>query len=647
MLRCKCGFACGTEAALQRHCQKFEGTSTAAHHDAPAKPAARDRPRRSLSPAPVRVSSCEFPGSRSHSPPPVRASSLKSSKKTKPDLLRIWGRLDTSDSQTLTVEEVLKQTRILESECPELINRFEEVAKHGKITKQAFLNFYLGRSSSSSPAPPAVDAEVDLVQLRKMFDEIVAGPGMEIRLADILRHKSLVKSVCPALIDQFSKIDLDSSATISWDELQAFMTGTEGWLEYQFRNVIGLELLKQQIRQFYRSIVLDRRRRDAGHDVKPEGKYHMIFQGNPGTGKTSLARIVSQLLHRIGITQSDVLVEVQRDKLVAEYVGQTGPKTQKAINEAKCGVLFIDEAYRLSQESGKNDFGKEAIEQLMAAMNDPPGKAPIMVFAGYPDDMDAFMKANSGLYRRIAYTFDFSDYSPQELAQMLDGIVKAAGFRLHPQLTDNEFCRLSGLIESHTRPEARELMNGGICERIFSFAKQGLDAREALEAHTALPSMELLEADIIEACGRIPPPPSREGIAATGVDQSRLTRAELRAKSAEVEVVRLRRELAALNRPSSLKTANFEDTDGIYFLPEDEYEVRRCCAYSCGCLRFFACKCCHGLLFCLRRLFVCICGFLFRVLSCARLKQPSTPVLPKSPTSSKSTVMGLSKSLDD
>merc|ERR1712232_955126 len=103
---------------------------------------------------------------------------------------------------------------------------------------------------------------------------------------------------------------------------------------------------------------------------------HMVFRGNPGTGKTSMGRLMAKLLCRVGLLPSAELREVQRPDLVAEYVGQTGPKTRKIIEESKNGVLFIDEAYRLSA-GGKNDFGREAIEELMASMNDPPGKAPI------------------------------------------------------------------------------------------------------------------------------------------------------------------------------------------------------------------------------------------------------------------------------
>ena len=380
---------------------------------------------------------------------------------------------------------------------------------------------------------------------------------------------------------------------MTWAELEVFAGGTGEWLEYQLDQVIGLELLKQQIRQFHHSIVMDQKRRETGHNVKTVGKYHMIFQGNPGTGKTSLARIIAQLLHRIGIIKSDVLVEVQRDKLVAEYVGQTGPKTQKVIEQAKQGVLFIDEAYRLSQEGGKSDFGREAIEQLMAAMNDPPGKAPIMVFAGYADDMENFMHSNSGLYRRIGYTFDFSDYSCFELAEILKSIVTNSGFKLAPALMKNNLQATAALIETNTLPEAREMMNGGLCERLFDFAKQSLDAREAVVSASS-PSLEIKEGDLLEACRRIPPPPMREtrdGSASSQDQARRLQRTEAKLRSAQSEIYRLQAQLRAVKAArSAWKSGDFNQS-------ASRCSVRGCCQRVCIFLGFLwaACVLCANL----------------------------------------------------
>eukprot|EP00930_Biecheleria_cincta_P101404 TRINITY_DN93054_c0_g1_i1.p1 TRINITY_DN93054_c0_g1~~TRINITY_DN93054_c0_g1_i1.p1 ORF type:complete len:573 (-),score=115.07 TRINITY_DN93054_c0_g1_i1:104-1822(-) len=520
--------------------------------------------------------------------PPSRVPAY--TKKSRPELIRLWEKLDSQSRGYVTVHEILKQSKLVESECPEFIREFEQVAKDGRVSRADFLEFCLGRRVSSASKDSSETHAVDMKQLKDMFN-FVAGPGGEIRLADLIKHKARIKEVFPPLLEKFGEIDLDNNSTVTWAELEVFAGGTGEWLEYQLDRVIGLELLKQQIRQFHKSVILDKQRRKAGHDIKTGGKYHMIFQGNPGTGKTSLARIVAQLLHRIGIVQTDLLVEVQRDKLVAEYVGQTGPKTQKVIEEAKKGVLFIDEAYRLSQEGGKSDFGREAIEQLMAAMNDPPGRAPIMVFAGYADDMDTFMQANSGLYRRIAYTFDFSDYSTQELAELLNSVVKGAGFRLSADLASDNFRRLAALIQTHTLPQAREMMNGGICERIFDFAKQSLDSREAARTPKDVPSLELLQADIVDACKRIPLPPCRDQADPQkgSTDQTAiLRRTEAKLRRAEAEVKRLQAELRAAKVKSRVAWGSHEQ------ITSQEYSAISCCQHFFGCLCLYLLLCCQA-----------------------------------------------------
>lgn len=512
-------------------------------------------------------------------------------KKSRPEVIKLWEKLDSQSRGYVTVLEILKQSKLVEAECPEFIREFQQVAKDGRVSRTDFLEFCLGRRVSASSKDSGTHA-VDMKLLKDMFDA-VAGPGGEIRLADLIKHRARIKEVFPPLLEKFGEIDLNNNSTVTWAELEVFAGGTGEWLEYQLDRVVGLELLKQQIRQFHKSVILDKQRREAGHDIKTEGKYHMIFQGNPGTGKTSLARVVAQLLHRIGIIQSDLLVEVQRDKLVAEYVGQTGPKTQKVIEEARKGVLFIDEAYRLSQEGGKSDFGREAIEQLMAAMNDPPGKAPIMVFAGYADDMDTFMQANSGLYRRIAYTFDFSDYSTQELAEILNSVVKGAGFQLSADLASGNFRRLEAVIESNTLPQAREMMNGGICERIFDFAKQSLDSREAARTPAAVPSLELLEQDIVDACKRIPLPPSREqgDSQKASTDQNAvLRRTEAKLRRAEAEVKRLQAELRAAKVKSRVAWGSDDQITS-----SSRYSARSCCQHFFGCLVLYLLQFCRAL----------------------------------------------------
>jgi len=186
--------------------------------------------------------------------------------------------------------------------------------------------------------------------------------------------------------------------------------------------------------------------------------------------------------------------------------GQTGPKTQGIMNGARDGVLFVDEAYRLTSVESTNDFGREAVETLMAAMNEPPGKAPVMIFAGYTQDMVRFMRINEGLYRRIGYTFNFTDYESRDLAQILDVITQNKGFKLDDSLVDDDRSELAALIEEHTIPQARKLMNGGLCERIFDAAKQTLDARDNPDC----PSVVFSKDDIRTACLAIPAPPAHD-----------------------------------------------------------------------------------------------------------------------------------------
>ena len=419
----------------------------------------------------------------------------------------VWKKLDPDTKGFAEIKQVIKYADDVEMCCPGLVDRFQEVATNGKLTKGAFDNY--GKPTDRAKHRAKRAKRHDLGELRQLFDTIVKAGEKDIKLADLVRHKREVNRICPELITEFSDIDQDNSCSVSWDELRVFAGGTDDWLKFQLQNIIGLDGLKDQIHQFHQSISLDKKRQAAGFDVKDAGgKYHMIFQGNPGTGKTTMGRVVAALLKRIGITASDLLVEVQRDQLVAGYVGQTAPKTQEKIDEAIQGVLFVDEAYRLSQGSKSgSDYGKEAIETLMGAMTEPPGKAPVMVFAGYPNDMDQFMQANSGLYRRIAYTFDFEDYTPLDLAKILGKMAQGKGFGLSADLTANNFEVLARMIEEGTLPEARALMNGGICERIFTFAKQSLDGRCQASGQV---SVEITAEDITMAMTRIPPPPRRD-----------------------------------------------------------------------------------------------------------------------------------------
>ncbi|MBO4761862.1 MAG: AAA family ATPase, partial [Lachnospiraceae bacterium] len=156
--------------------------------------------------------------------------------------------------------------------------------------------------------------------------------------------------------------------------------------------------------------------------------FHMVFMGNPGTGKTTVARLISKIYKELGLLSKGTLVETDRSGLVAGYVGQTALKVQDVVHKAIGGVLFIDEAYSLASDT-QNDFGDEAIETLVKLMEDHRDNLVVIV-AGYTDDMKRFLKRNQGLVSRFNKYFYFDDYNNEELISILISMAKGAGYEI-------------------------------------------------------------------------------------------------------------------------------------------------------------------------------------------------------------------------
>jgi len=179
------------------------------------------------------------------------------------------------------------------------------------------------------------------------------------------------------------------------------------------RELIGLKPVKTRIREVAALLLVDRlRKKFALSSETPT--LHMNFTGNPGTGKTTVALRMAEILHRLGYVREGHLVSVTRDDLVGQYIGHTAPKTKEVIKKAMGGVLFIDEAYYLYKPENERDYGAESIEILLQVMENNRDDL-VVILAGYKDRMDKFFHSNPGMRSRIAHHIDFPDYTPVEL----------------------------------------------------------------------------------------------------------------------------------------------------------------------------------------------------------------------------------------
>ena len=259
------------------------------------------------------------------------------------------------------------------------------------------------------------------------------------------------------------------------------------------RDLIGLAPIKARIRDIAALLVIAKLREQLGMAAsKPS--LHMCFSGNPGTGKTTVALRMAQILHRLGYVRKGHVVSVTRDDLVGQYIGHTAPKTKEVLKKAMGGVLFIDEAYYLYRPENERDYGQEAIEILLQVMENQRDDL-VVILAGYKDRMDKFFHSNPGMRSRVAHHIDFPDYSADELVAIAKLMLAAQNYRFSAdgEKAFGEYIRLRMTLEhfANTRSVRNALDRARLrqANRLFAGGKKNLSKTDLMT----------LEADDIRA----------------------------------------------------------------------------------------------------------------------------------------------------
>ena len=259
--------------------------------------------------------------------------------------------------------------------------------------------------------------------------------------------------------------------------------------------LVGLEGVKQDVHSLMNFIKVTKIREQRGMKV-PKMSYHLVFTGNPGTGKTTIARLVAKLYFHMGLLPQGQLVETDRSALVAGYLGQTAIKTQKVIQQALGGVLFIDEAYALAGDTD-DSYGKEAIETILKAMEDHRDEL-IVIVAGYTELMHKFIDSNPGLSSRFSKYFEFPDYTGEELLAILQRFCKKNGYRL----TDDAITLLGEQFNALYATRDAHFGNARAARNIFEKAINAQANRIAMLSDFSDDDLECLTSDdITEAIG--------------------------------------------------------------------------------------------------------------------------------------------------
>jgi probable Rubsico expression protein CbbX len=306
-----------------------------------------------------------------------------------------------------------------------------------------------------------------------------------------------------------STITDTSPATPAATDLRALVreADVEGVLGQLDRELVALRPVKTRIREIAALLVVDQLRRQAGLAAR-RPTLHMCFTGNPGTGKTTVALRMADLLNRLGYIERNHVVAVTRDDLVGQYVGHTAPKTREVLKRAYGGVLFIDEAYYLYRPENERDYGVEAIEILLQVMENQREHL-VVILAGYKDRMDDFFQLNPGMSSRVAHHIDFPDYTVDELLSIGQLMLDAEAYTLSPE-AERAFHRYLELRMqqprfAHGRSVRNALERARLrhANRVYDLARAGEEPR--LEDLIRIEAQDILKSSVFDEAGAAGP----------------------------------------------------------------------------------------------------------------------------------------------
>ncbi|MEC4883253.1 MAG: AAA family ATPase [Scytonema sp. PMC 1070.18] len=400
---------------------------------------------------------------------------------------------NVKDKLLKTIEEVaVEQQQLLESRCDKQFFLEQEQSRLQRI--DVALRSHINTISMASIQRTLTDLQIEqLSNQRAVFLEQINSPPeivelLQIEVEEPVEQNSVINTTVPE-----SNIDVIYSRLVGAVKVALGLKEIESndsdlaSISEELASMIGLRNVKQRILELMYYQAENKRRRDSGLNPGEQQSLHLVFTGNPGTGKTTVAESVGKMYRRLGLLKRGHLVSTTRADIVASYIGHTEKKVRDVIEKARDGVLFIDEAYTLVKDNTPNDFGVIALEELMNWMEKLRGSMAVIV-AGYPQKMKEFLYANPGLMRRFSQEniIQFPDYNPDELFQILEKLLHTQNYCLSPEALNQIKLLIEGLFARRDETfgnagEMRNLVDALIRRRSLRVQQAHLPVNEPIQ----------------------------------------------------------------------------------------------------------------------------------------------------------------------